>query len=164
MEIEHVDHIAAEEAVDDVADYSRVEKRLGDRSEVWKFGRFGGLEGKDRASLPDQEREGDETEDGERPDLALEHPPCAAAVLDVGEVEEPRNDGNRRGVLEVACGEFLDDGIRQNEVRDGREEDEETLHFVPRSIALWHSMHVRTNGWLRRRGLRMSCPHDVHTP
>jgi hypothetical protein len=25
-------------------------------------------------------------------------------------------------------------------------------------------MHVSTKGWFMRRGLRISCPHDVQTP
>ena len=36
VEIEHVDHIAAEKTVDYIADDPRVEKRLSYRSEVWK--------------------------------------------------------------------------------------------------------------------------------
>ena len=56
------------------------------------------------------------------------------------------------------------DRIRQNEVQDDYDRNEQSLHFAARSISLWHSMQVRTNGWLRSRGLRMSCPHTVQTP
>ena len=166
VEIEHVNHKATEQAVNDISDDTGVKNRLGNSrqkspgpSSVSRL-----MSSENGLPLPDQKRKRDEAEDRERPDLPLEHPPRAPAVLDVREVEEPRNDGNRRGPLEVSRGEFLRDGVRQNEIRDNREQDEETLHYTPRSISLWHSMHVSTNGWLMSRGLRMSCPHDVQTP
>ena len=161
VEIEHVNHIAAEKTVDYIADYSSVKKWLGYRSEVWKFGRFGGLEGKDRASLPNHKRQRDEPENCKRPDLPLEHPPRTTAVLNIGEVEEVRNNLDYAGAgrprpPQITTRQFLCDSVDKNEIRDGRKQDEEAPHCSPRSIALWHSMHVRTNGWLMRRGLRIS--------
>ena len=156
VEIEHINHITTEKAIDYVTDDPRVEKRFGDCREPTRA--------KYRLSLPDEECQRDESEDRKWPDLSLEHPPRTTAVLDIREVEEVRNNGNRRGPPEVSRGEFLRDGVRQDEIRDNREQDEEALHCTPRSIALWHSMHVSTNGWLMSRGLRMSCPHEVQTP
>ena len=156
VEIEHVDHKTAKEAVNHVADDSGIKKRLGNQRQP--------IRSKHRLALSKQKRKRDEAKDGERPDLALEHSPGATAILDVGEIEKARNNGNRRGPLEASRGEFLDDRIHEHEVRDGGEDDEEPLHFCSRSIALWHSMHVSTNGWFRSRGLRMSCPHEVQTP
>ena len=122
----------------------------------------------DCLALPDKECEGDKPEGGKRPDLTLKHPPGAAAVLDIREIEEVRNNLDyaraRRPRPEISTRQFLGDGISKDEVRDNCKQDEEALHCFPRSIAFWHSMHVSTNGWLMSRGLRMSCPHEVQTP
>ena len=161
VKIEHIDHITAEKTVDYIPDDPRVKKRLGDRRKsTWT---------KYRLALPDEEREGDEAEDGERPDLPLEHSPRATAVLDIGKVEEVRNNLDYAGAgrpcsSQITTRQLLCDSVGKNKVRNNREQDEEALHCTPRSIALWHSMHVSTNGWLMSRGLRMSCPHEVQTP
>ena len=104
-------------------------------------------------------------EQGERPHAALKHPPRAADVLHVCEVEKARYDGNWRGPLEEPDCQFLRHGVHKQEVDDA-ERYEERLPHQQRffSISLWHSMQVRTNGWLRSRGLRMSWPHTVQTP
>ena len=159
VEIEHIDHITAEKAVDDISNNPRVKKRLGDCRKPPRA--------KYRLALPDEERQRDESEDRERPDLSLEHPPRAPAVLDIGEVEEVRNNLDYAGASrppQITTRQLLCDSVDKNKVRDNREQDEEALHCTPRSIALWHSMHVSTNGWLMSRGLRMSCPHEVQTP
>ena len=153
VEIEHVNHIAAEKTVDYIADYSSVKKWLGYRRQE--------THPKHRFAFPDQECESDEAEDRKWPDLALEHPPRTTAVLNIGEVEEVRNNLDYAGAgrprpPQITTRQFLCDSVRQNEIRDGRKQDEEAPPCSPRSIALWHSMHVRTNGWLMRRGLRIS--------
>ena len=156
VKVKHVDYVAASEPVDDIAEYAGIEKRLRDGTKA---------PGSEKEpALPDQDGKGEKAEDGERPDLTLEQPPGATPVLDIGQVENTRNDRNRRGALEIARGKFLDNCIRQNKICDDRKEKEEFPHFCPRSISLWHSMHVRTKGWFRRRGLRISWPHEVQTP
>ena len=150
--------MAAKDAIDEVADDARIEKRLGHGSQP----RTGQAE--DALSLPEKEAQREDAKRRERPDMPLEKPPSTAPVLDVGKIEEPRNDGNRRRALQAGGGEFLDDRIDDGEVRRDDERNQGALHFAPRSISLWHSMHVRTNGWFSRRGLRMSWPQTVQTP
>ena len=137
VEVEHVDHVAAEEPVDDVADDAGIEQRLGNSSQNQPApSRVFRHKSKDRLPLPDQKRQRDESKNGEWPDLPLKQAPGATTVLDIGEVEEPRNDGNSRGSLEASPGDFLDNSVDEHEVRDRREDDEEALHFASRSIAL----------------------------
>ena len=162
VDVEHVDDEAAEESVDGIADDAGVDKRFGDGA---KPGRGQWLAAAEYgAALPYQERERGNAEDGQRPDMALEHPPCAAAVLDVREVEKAGNQDYRLLSFQVVYGQFLYDRVSEDEMYGYYCGYEEPLHFAARSISLWHSMHVSTKGWLSRRGLRISCPHAVQTP
>ena len=115
------------------------------------------LRTEDCLTLPDEKCEGNEPEDRKRPDLSLKHPPRTTAVLDIGEVEEVRNNldyaGTRRTphsacfaarlsarVIplppQITTRQLLCDSVDKNKVRDNREQDEEALHCSPRSIAL----------------------------
>lgn len=156
MEVKEVNDIAAHNAVNGITDDARIENRLGDGTEARRA--------EDRPTLPDEECEDDESEGGKRPDLPLQETPRAPAVLDIGEIEEVWDDRKGRGPFQVSRGEFLRHRIDENEVDDGGEDDKKPSHRSVRSMSLWHSMHVRTNGWFKRRGLRMSFPHAVQTP
>ena len=146
MKIEHIDDVAARNAIDQIADYACIQKR-------WSNKRIA----KNIAPLPYEKRERSYAKERQRPDGTLKHPPCAPAVFDICQIKETGYDGNRRLILEDPDGEFLYIGIDEHEIRDGRKGDEKSLHPRPvRSISLWHSMQVCTKGWLRRRGLRMS--------
>ena len=81
------------------------------------------------------------------------------------QVEEAGKDRNRRSALQPGGGDFLGDRVGEREVRDDGEDGDEPAHQTRvRSSSLWHSMQVSTNGWLTRRGLRMSWPQCVQTP
>ena len=81
-----------------------------------------------------------------------------------GELELGVDKQRRLLALEARDGYLLDDRVDGQQVQRGHDRDQQPLHFASRSIALWHSMHVSTNGWVRSRGLRLSCPQTVHTP
>jgi len=125
VKIEHIDDKPAEEPVDGVSNDTGIKERFDEERST-----------ENRASFPDEKGKRDNCKDGQRPHLALKHPPGATAVLDIGEIEKVWNNGNRRLPLQKADGEFLDDRVEKNEIQNGDKGDEKTSHVLPRSISL----------------------------
>ncbi len=156
VKIEHIYDMTPEYPVDQIPDYAGVKENFAYGVD------FTGSE--NAFALPKKKRERRDAENGERPNLPLKHPPGATAVLDVRKIEKAVDDGNGRRPFQEADGQFFDDRVDQHKVGYDHERDQKTFHLRPRSISLWHSMHVRTNGWFMSRGLRISCPQTVQTP
>ena len=160
VEIEHVHHVAAHDAVDQVAHDAAVEQHLGHDAET--------AGGEDGLALPEKEGEREHGEHGKRPHMPLQHPPRASPVLHVREVEEVVEHDARGLPLQRNDGRRLHDLIHEEQVHDDGEGDNESPQHqrVPKgfSIAVWHSMHVCTKGRFSRRGLRMSWPQTSQMP
>ena len=128
VKIKHVDHIAATETVNEITDDTGVKQGLGKIEN-------GKLRIENFPALPYEDGERKNAENGERPDLTLEEPPRAPAVLDIRKIEKTRNDGTRRGSLEDTRSEFLGDGIDENKVRNDGKNRQKLPHFEERSIS-----------------------------
>ena len=123
MEVEHIDDVAAKNTVDQVADNPGVKQRFGKRNVKNAF------------PFPDKQCKREESENRERPDLPLKHPPGAAAVLDIGQIEHSRNNGKRRGLFPKDLGDSFRELIDEHKIRRQREEYEKNLH--PQRITAW---------------------------
>lgn len=137
MEVEHVDDITSKDAVNQIAEHPGIKKYLGEKREF--------RHPEDLLALPNEKDEDDNRENRERPNLALEHTPGATAIFDIREIEEARDNRNRRGAFKATYGELFDYRIRENQVHRGREDNKKSSHLFF-SISLWHSMQVRTKG------------------
>lgn len=121
VEIEHVDNIPAEDTVDQIPEHPGIKENLSEKREFRRS--------ENRAALPNEKDENDNRENGKRPNLALEHTPGATAILDVSEIEKPRDNRNRRGAFKATYGEFFNDLIRENEIQHGCEDYEKSSHL-----------------------------------
>ncbi len=138
IEIKKINDVTTHNAVNRIADNARIKDGLRNRAQARCT--------KDRSPLPNEKRENDKGKGGQRPDMALQKTPRAPPILNVSEVKEIGNNGNRRGALQQTRGQFFRHRISENEVNDNGKDDEKPPHRSVRSMSLWHSMHVKTNG------------------
>ncbi len=138
IEVEHVDYVPSKNAINQISDNSGVKQAFGSKPNP--------PVAENRLASPNEHRHYDYRKRRKRPHPALQHPPRASTVFDVSEVKNAGYHGNRRGSLKVPRGEFFYNRIRQRQIGDDGENRQKSPHCSPRSIALWHSIQVSTNG------------------
>ena len=92
MEIEKVDDITVGQTVDDIAGNPRVHHNRNDIGVAENLTAF-----------PDEDGEREDPENRQRPYVPLKHPPRAAAVLDVREIEESVNHQHQELLQDLVC-------------------------------------------------------------
>ena len=138
VKIKHVNDVPAADAVDEIADDARIKQNFR------KPRRLAFSE--NRSALPYYKAQRRKTKHGKRPDMTLEHPPGATAVLHVREIEKTGDHGDCGLRLEKTRRQLFDDSVGEHKIGDGRNRYEREPHFPARSISFWHSMHVSTKG------------------
>ena len=92
MNIKKIDDIPAPETVDQIADYSRIKKSLGESARL--YAPRGPLQKEKIPAAPNEKSHYQYREKRERPDMTLKHAPRAPPILDVRQIEKTGDDGD----------------------------------------------------------------------
>lgn len=118
-EIEHVHHMAAKHAVDQIACNPCIQQTGNDHTRPENL-----------LVLPHENRQDGKRENRKRPNLALHHPPRTPAVFNVCKRKETIYHLDRRRILEIRHREFLDYLIGKGKIERDYQRRENALDQI----------------------------------